>query len=91
MSELVSKNVRIDGRRTSVRLEREMWEALEDICEREDLGLNDLCSFVATTHRSGGFTSSLRVFIMNYYRGQEALGVRYAGSLKEPVEEVAAG
>ncbi len=91
MSKLLSKNVRIEGHRTSVRLERDMWEALEDICERERLGLNEMCTLVARAHRSGGFTSSLRVFIMNYYRDQDSVGMGLPAPLKEPEKEVAAG
>jgi len=34
-STLVSRNVVISGRRTSVRLEPEMWDALREICQRE--------------------------------------------------------
>jgi predicted DNA-binding ribbon-helix-helix protein len=67
-STLVSRNVRIAGRRTSVRLEREMWDALTDISKRENIGFNPLCTYVAATRREGGFTSNLRVFIMNYFR-----------------------
>ena len=50
-STLVSRNVRIAGRRTSVRLEREMWDALTDISKRENLGFNQLCTYVAATRR----------------------------------------
>lgn len=91
MSKLLSKNVRIEGHRTSVRLERDMWEALEDICERQGLGLNEMCTLVGRAHRSGGFTSSLRVFIMNYYRDQDGAGLRLIAQLKAPEKELAAG
>ncbi len=69
-SSLVSRNVRIAGRRTSVRLEREIWEALVDICQRESATLNQICTHVAASRPDGGFTSNLRVFIMGYFRGQ---------------------
>ena len=39
MSALVSRNVRVDGHRTSVRLEPDMWEALRDICSREGVSI----------------------------------------------------
>ena len=64
----LSRNVRIDGRRTSVRLEASMWEALDDICDREGKTVNDICAIVARTQREGGFTSALRVYILIYYR-----------------------
>ena len=45
-----------------------MWDALTDISKRENLGFNQLCTFVAATRQEGGFTSNLRVFIMSYFR-----------------------
>ena len=41
---LFSRNVKVNGRRTSMRLEGEIWEALEEISERENLTINELCS-----------------------------------------------
>jgi len=70
MSSLILGNVRINGRRTSVRLEQDMWDALKDICAREGVSLDQICAHVAGTNGERGFTSSLRVFIVNYYRGR---------------------
>lgn len=79
-SSLVSKNIRISGRRTSVRLEREMWDALAEIGRRENATLNQLCTHVATTRPDGGFTSNLRVFIMNYFRALQTANANTSGS-----------
>ncbi len=43
-SSLVSRNVRVVGRRTSVRLEPVMWQALADISAREEISVFDFCS-----------------------------------------------
>ncbi len=71
MSSLILGNVRVKGRRTSVRLERDLWDALSDICTREEVSLNQICAHVADTNGDRGSTSSLRVFIINYYRGRD--------------------
>jgi predicted DNA-binding ribbon-helix-helix protein len=68
-SSLVSRNVNVHGDRTSVRLERQMWESMTEICRREFCTPHDVCSYVAErkpTHDS--LTSSLRVFILDYLR-----------------------
>ena len=71
MSSLVCRNVRIGGRRTSIKLEASMWLALEDICERTERGLNDICTEVAGRERMGTFTSAMRVHILDFYRRAE--------------------
>lgn len=66
---LISKNVRIHDRRTSVRLEPEMWSALNEIAEMEDCSIHDLCGAVHDLKGEGAsFTAALRVFLMEYYR-----------------------
>ncbi|MBI1216023.1 MAG: hypothetical protein GC185_09425 [Alphaproteobacteria bacterium] len=66
---LVSKNIRIHSRRTSVRLEPEMWDALSEIAGLEDCSIHDLCGAVHDLKDPGvSFTGALRVFLMEYYR-----------------------
>ena len=43
---LIIKNVTVNELRTSLRLERTSWLALEDICQFETLSLHQLCSLV---------------------------------------------
>ena len=84
MSTLISRNVRIEGRRTSVKLEAAMWDALTEICVREGVGVGALCVQVDRGRGGSSFTSALRVFIIDYYRTALAalrpsvqIGVRY--------------
>ena len=66
---LVAGNVWIHDRRTSVRLEPEMWSALREISEREDMSIHDLCTAVDDCRMNEeSFSSSLRVFLLQYYR-----------------------
>lgn len=68
-SSLVSKNVTIFGRRTSIRLEPEMWKALKDISRREKCSIHELCSIISLCKRGvSSLTSSVRVFTMLYYK-----------------------
>ena len=50
-----------------------MWDALGEICCMENRGMHEVCTHAAAAaaaaRRPGGFTSSLRVFIMSYFRG----------------------
>lgn len=66
---LLSRNVRIHNRRTSVRLEPAMWAALNEIAENEKCSIHDLCGAVHDLKEEGAsFTAALRVFLMEYYR-----------------------
>ncbi len=68
-STLVSKNITIFDRRTSVRLEPAMWDALMDISMRERCSLHDICSLVYVRKEQGtSLTAAIRAFLMLYYR-----------------------
>lgn len=67
------RNVVVAGRRTSLRLEGWCWDALADIGARERLNRNQLVTAIDQRLRAEAFgdvslASSIRVFIMWYYR-----------------------
>src|ERR1035438_9808380 len=62
-------NLVICGRRTTVRLEDEMWESLKDIAEREGCSVNALASRIYRRKKSDeNLSSAIRVFLMLYCR-----------------------
>ena len=68
-SSLVSRNITIFGRRTSVRLEPEMWSALKEISKRENCTIHDLCSLIAYRKKeTTSLTAAIRVFLMLYFK-----------------------
>jgi predicted DNA-binding ribbon-helix-helix protein len=68
-STLVSRNVVVSGRRTSVRLEPEMWDGLREICLRERSTLHQICTTVALQKQEEtSLTAAIRVFVMRYFR-----------------------
>lgn len=68
MSSLIIRNVRVRGKRTSVRLEQAMWDALLEISGRENRTIDEICTRVSENRLETGFTASLRVYILNYFR-----------------------
>jgi len=63
------RNVRIYDRRTSIRLEPEMWNALNEIAALEGCSVHELCGVVHDLkEQAASFTGALRVFLMEYYR-----------------------
>ncbi len=68
LSSLVNRNVTIGRRRTSLRLEPAMWDALEEICRREAMNQHESCERIDERRRASSLTAAIRVFIVNYFR-----------------------
>ena len=69
MKHLAARNVHINGKRTSVRLERHMWESLKDIAKREKSSVDRICTTIFNAeHKETTLTAAIRVFIMLYYK-----------------------
>jgi len=66
-SSLVIRNVVVGGRRTSIRLEPEMWTSLQEICKRENCTVHDIATMVAAEKGIGSLTAAMRVFVMKYF------------------------
>src|SRR5712675_2321591 len=56
-SRLVNRNVIAERGRTSIRFEPELWDSLQEICRREQIG-----------GLTGGRTSAVRVDVVSYFR-----------------------
>jgi predicted DNA-binding ribbon-helix-helix protein len=65
---LVRKNVTLGEHRTSLRLEREFWNALDDICQRENLTSRAICNAVEAHRGTASRTSAVRSFVVGYFR-----------------------
>ena len=62
------KNVFVGPRRTSVSLEIQVWDALDDVCCREEVTLDEICSDINRRRLSPNMSSSLLTFLLIYYR-----------------------
>jgi predicted DNA-binding ribbon-helix-helix protein len=67
-SSLVARNVRVGRRRTRVRLEPTMWEALQEVATHEGKGINELVTEIDRTRAESTLTAAIRVFLLRYYR-----------------------
>ncbi len=62
------RSVRIGGRRTSMRLENQFWEALKEVAAREKSDIGEICTRIAKRARNTNLSSAVRVAMMAYYR-----------------------
>ena len=66
---LVMHNLVIFGRRTTVRLEAEIWASFKNVAECEACTVHELASRIYSRKKRGqSLTSAIRVFVMLYYR-----------------------
>ena len=66
---MLSRNINVLGRCTSIRLDKEMWEALKSVASKEQCSVHDLCSLVDIRKRENtSLTAAIRVFVMLYFK-----------------------
>ena len=66
---LVSRNITINKKRTSIRLEAQMWVSLKEIAEREKCTIHDICSVIADKKADNiTLTAAIRIFLMLYFK-----------------------
>jgi predicted DNA-binding ribbon-helix-helix protein len=84
-STLVNRNVTVGDRRTSMRLERAMWEALHEICRREGKSLNKFVTEIAAQRSESSLTAAIRVYLLRYFSAAATdEGHRLAGHGQRP-------
>lgn len=82
-SQLVSRNITVNGHRTSIRLEKASWAGLDEICSIEKLTPHELCSLIETRRDGSSRTSAVRSFIVTYFRMAAAeSGYKKSGQTK---------
>lgn len=89
---LVSRNITINKKRTSVRLEKHMWESFKEVAEREKMTIHELGTVIhSKVSDEMTFTAAVRVFVMLYFkaaateRGHALVG---HGNLKSKIKKI---
>jgi predicted DNA-binding ribbon-helix-helix protein len=55
-----------------MRMEPEMWDAMRDICLREDIAPDELIRQAETAAGEGGRSSAVRIYVLKYFRAAAA-------------------
>ena len=71
-SPIAKRSVRLDGHKTSVSLENAFWDAVKQIAAAEHIAVHELIFKINNERKSGGLSSALRLFVLEYYRQQAA-------------------
>ena len=90
---LISRNVTVNKRRTSIRLEAQMWISLKEVAVREKCTIHDICTVIAA-RKSGNITltAAIRIFLMLYYKAastEEGHKIAGHGAFKQMIARAA--
>jgi predicted DNA-binding ribbon-helix-helix protein len=90
-SSLVIRNIVVEGHRTSVRLEPQMWDALHDVARRQQLTIHDLVTVIDRERTASSLTAAIRVYIVDFYRAAALSGAQPTPvrSLPRPQQDAA--
>jgi predicted DNA-binding ribbon-helix-helix protein len=69
---VVKRSIFLAGRKTSVSLEDEFWTALKEIANDRYVTLSELLSGIDKQRQHSNRSSTLRLFVLEYYRGKAA-------------------
>jgi predicted DNA-binding ribbon-helix-helix protein len=86
---VVKRSILLAGRKTSVSLEDEFWVALKKIAGDRNVMLTELVGSIDAQRQHGNFSSALRLFVLEYYRGKaEKPGDEMLGQQSPPTAPV---
>ena len=83
-SPVLKRSIVIGGHKTSVSLEDAFWKALKEIAIGRSTTLSDVVSSIDADRRQGNLSSSIRLFVLDFYRNQ----INPAAATVAPVEEM---
>jgi predicted DNA-binding ribbon-helix-helix protein len=67
-SRVMKRSTFVDGRKTSVTLEDEFWNALKEIAATQNVGISQLMSTIDSQRQHINLSSAIRVYVLSYYR-----------------------
>lgn len=69
---MLKRSLTIAGHRTSLALEPEFWQALDEIAAARGLAVAALVREIDENHGAGNLTSAIRVAVLAWYRSPKA-------------------
>jgi len=69
-SAVIKRSVVVNGRKTSVSLENEFWDALRQVAKQSKLSVASLLVEIERSRTTINLSSAIRIFLLNYFRTQ---------------------
>jgi predicted DNA-binding ribbon-helix-helix protein len=84
---VIKRSIFINGQKTSVSLENEFWEGLQEIAKQKDTTASKLTEEIAHQRTTANLSSAIRIFVFNYFRSPEDAQTSDSTSLKAKAVE----
>ena len=66
-NELKKRNIVVNGMRTSVTLEPQVWSILHDVADEHECSIHELCDMIYTLKADkSSLASAIRIFLISY-------------------------
>jgi len=69
-SKIAKRSILISGRKTSVSLEEEFWQAFKRIARQRQVLLGELVATVKRQKHSTNLSSAIRLFVLNHFQSK---------------------
>ena len=69
---VIKRSIVIDGHKTSVSLEDAFWKSLREIAHERGSSLSHLVTGIDAGRQAANLSSAIRVFVLEFYKGQSA-------------------
>ena len=69
-SATAKRSIVSNGKKTSLSLEDEFWNALKEIAAERHVKLSDLVTAIDDRREHANLSSAVRLFVLDYYRNQ---------------------
>ena len=84
---VIKRSIFINGQKTSVSLEKEFWEGLQEIAKQKSTTASKLAEEIAHQRKTVNLSSAIRIFVYNYFRSLEREQNADSVSLRAKAEE----
>lgn len=61
------RSIAIRGRKTSISLEDEFWQAFKEVAQQRNMSVGELADVVSRQNPSARLSSAIRVFVFDYF------------------------
>ena len=71
-SAVIKRSVIIGGRKTSISLENEFWDALREVAKQSNVSVAKLLVEIERSRTTINLSSAIRIFLLGYFRTQNS-------------------